>query len=99
MGKVVHINKDGSKIIDCTQDIVIVDIVNAMGETYHFENKPDEPDKLPIRSSASPDEKDGAVINIFLHLGVSDEKIENAKRIATKNDAKQTLRPKKKSVK
>ena len=51
----------GAKVYDCTKGVVVVDITNAIGEKYHFENKAGDVDNLPTRASDSPASKHAKV--------------------------------------
>lgn len=53
---------------DWTNKTLVLDIVNSLGETYHFEIEPGEKDDLPTRPSARPDNKSDRATLVEIQL-------------------------------
>jgi hypothetical protein len=43
---------------DWTNETLVLDLTNSLGEHFHFEVEPNEVDNLPVRPSDSPADKD-----------------------------------------
>jgi hypothetical protein len=66
-----NMNKNDSKVIrDWTNETLVVDFVNAIGETYHYEVPPNAVDKLPTRPSDSPVSRHAKVM-VWMHFPVA----------------------------
>ena len=59
----------GAKVNDWTNQTLTVDIVNSIGENFHFEIKPNEKDNLTARPTDSPADKHGKVY-VDIHLPI-----------------------------
>lgn len=50
--------KNESKVIrDWTNETLVVDLVNSLGEKYHFEIPPGAKDNLPTRATSAPSDR------------------------------------------
>ena len=59
----------GAIVNDWTKETLTVDIINAIGEKFHFEIKPNEKDSLKARPTDSPADKHGKTyVNIHLPI-------------------------------
>lgn len=64
--------KNDSKVIrDWTQKILVVDLVNSLGETYHFEIPPYAVDNLPTRPSDRPASKNKNAVYVKAHIPIA----------------------------
>lgn len=53
---------------DWTKETLVLDLVNANGDKFHFETEPDEEDNLPVRASDAPGPKGKTIVNLIMPL-------------------------------
>lgn len=57
------------KIVDWTKKLLVIDLQNAMGETYHFEIEPEaDASSIPTRPA-----NDNTVLNMHFPIAVKQE--------------------------
>lgn len=53
---------------DWTKKTLVIDLLNSLGEKYHFEIEPNSNSRIKTVPSASPDDEGGALVYIQMPL-------------------------------